>query len=358
MDKTDPSISRRGVLRGAGVAAAGLAAPAVFTKPAFAAEQVTIADVGGAPGAAIRKAFYDPFEKETGIRVVSVAHESDPITQFKLLVDTQSYIWDLCMVTPAMVAYLSKPKDYLEPLNIPADQVPSTLVPGMLTPVWFGFSVFSTILAYRTDKFPNGGPNSWADFWDVKKFPGRRGLYKGVSGMLECALMADGVTTDKLYPIDMDRAFKMLDKIKPAVKVWWASGAQNTQILQSGEVDMTDTWGARAFAAIESGAPVKMVWTQGLYSTDGWSIPKGTPRADLARKFVMYAMKPEQQALYSNTVANAPSNQAAYKFISPERAKVLATSPENIKGLVPTNDVWWAQNRDKVQERFQDWLLS
>ena len=69
-------------------------------------------------------------------------------------------------------------------------------------------------------------------------------------------------------------------------------------------------------------------------------------------------MKPEQQAVYSNTVANAPSNQAAYQFISPERAKVLATSPENIKGLVPTDDAWWAQNRDKVQERFQDWLLS
>ena len=358
MDKPMLPVSRRTVLRGAGVAAAGLAAPTVFTTRAFAADQITIADVGGAPGAAIKKAFYEPFEKETGIRVVGVVHESDPITQFKLLVDTQTYIWDLCMVDRSMVAYLSRPKNYLEPLNISADQAPSTLVPGMLTNNWFGFSVFATILAYRTDKFPNVGPNSWADFWDVKKFPGRRGLYKGVSGMLECALMADGVPADKLYPLDVDRAFKMLDKIKPAVKVWWASGAQNTQILQSGEVDMTDTWGGRAYAAIDSGAPVKMVWTQGLYATDGWSIPKGSPRADLARKFVLYAMKPENQAAYSNTVANAPSNQAAYQFITPERAKVLATSPENIKGLAAADPVWWAQNRDKVQERFQDWLLG
>ena len=57
---------------------------------AFGADQITSADVGGAPGAAIRKAFYDPFEKETGIRVVGVVHESDPITQFKLLVDTKA----------------------------------------------------------------------------------------------------------------------------------------------------------------------------------------------------------------------------------------------------------------------------
>jgi putative spermidine/putrescine transport system substrate-binding protein len=357
MDSINKKVSRRAVL-----GAAALAAPAIWTGRAFGAEQITVADVGGAPALAIRKAFYDPFEKETGIRVVNVAHEPDPITQFKLLVDTRSYIWDLCMVTPSMVMYLTKPKEYLDPLNIAADEV-KTLVPGMLTSTWFGFSVFCTILAYRTDKFPpdkfpNGGPQNWADFWNVAKFPGRRGLYKGVSGMLESALMADGVPADKLYPIDMDRAFKMLDRIKPSIKVWWTSGAQNTQLLQSGEVDMTDTWGGRAYAAIDSGAPVKMVWSQGLYSTDGWSIPKGTPRADLARKFVRYCMRAEQQAIYSNTVANAPTNQKAYDFITPERAKVLATSPENIKGLVPANDVWWAENRDKVQERFQDWLLG
>jgi putative spermidine/putrescine transport system substrate-binding protein len=324
MDSNKPT--RRSVLKTAGAVAAGLAAPTVWTGRAFGADQVTIADVGGAPAAAIRKAFYDPFEKETGIRVVNVAHESDPITQFKLLVDTKSFIWDLCMVTPSMVAYLSKPKDYLDTLNIPPEDF-TTLVQGMLTPVWCGFSVFCTILAYRTDKFPNGGPNNWADYWNVAKFPGRRGLYKGVSGMLECALMADGVPAKDLYPIDIDRAFKMLDKIKPAVKVWWASGAQNTQILQSGEVDMSDTWGARAYA-------------------------------DLARKFVRYCLRPEQQGLYSNTVANAPTNQKAYDYIKPERAALLATSPENIKGLVPSNDLWWAANRDKVQERFQEWLLG
>jgi putative spermidine/putrescine transport system substrate-binding protein len=348
-------ISRRGILR---TAAVGLALPAIWTgNRAFGAEEITVADVGGAPGAAIRKAFCDPFEKETGIRAASVAHDADPTTQMKLLVDTKSYIWDVSMLTQAHVGYLTKPKEYLDPLNIGADEVPG-IVPGMLKPTWFGFSVFATLLAYRTDKFGGNGPNNWVDFWNVQKFPGRRGLYKGVAGMLECALMADGVPPDKLYPIDVDRAFKMLDKIKPHVNVWWTSGAQNTQILQSGEVDMSDTWGARAFAAIEGGAPVKMVWSEGLYSTDGWSIPKGTPRADLARKFVRFCMKPEQQAIYSNTVANGPTNQRAYEFIKPERAKILATSPENIKGLAASDETWWAANRAKMVERFNDWLLS
>jgi len=349
--------TRRGILKGAGVAAAGLFAPAVWTgERAFAADQITVADVGGAPGAAIKTAFYEPFEKETGIHVVGVAHESDATTQFKLLVDTKSYIWDLCMVTPANVAFLSKPKDYLDTLNIPAE-AGKDLIPGTLTPVWAGFSVFGTVMAYRSDKFGENGPKNWADFFDTAKFPGRRGLYKGSSGMFELALLADGVAPDKLYPLDLDRAFKVLDKVKKSVAVWWTSGAQNTQLLQSGEVDLSDTWSARAFAAADSGAPVKIVWS-GLYSTDGWSIPKGTPRADLARKFVAFCLKPECQATYVNIVANGPTNLKAYDFIKPERAKFLPTFPENFKNLATTNEIYWAENGSMIKERFQDWLLA
>lgn len=350
-------ITRRRVLKGAGLTAVGLSMPAIWTSSrAFAADQITIADVGGAPGAAIKQAFYDPFEKETGIHVVGVAHEADPQSQFKLVVDTGSYIWDACMVTPSHVAYLSKPKDYLEPLGVSAEDG-KDFVPGTLTPVWLGFSVYGMIMAYRTDKFGDKGPKTWADFFDVGKFPGRRGLYKGYQGVIEMALLADGVPADKLYPLDLDRAFKMLDKVKSSVAVWWTSGAQNTQILQSGEVDLSDTWSARAFAAADGGAPVKIVW-DGLYSTDGWSIPKGTPRADLARKFIRFCMKPEQQGAYCSIVANGPTNLKAYDFIKPERAKFLPTYPANLKSLSPFGEIYWAENNGPIEERFQNWLLG
>ena len=36
--------------------------------------------------------------------------------------------------------------------------------------------------------------------------------------------MADGVAPDKLYPLDVDRAFKKLEEIKPNITVWWTSG--------------------------------------------------------------------------------------------------------------------------------------
>jgi len=348
--------SRRTLIKSAAISTA---APFIWTSErAFAADTITVADVGGAPGAAVKKAFYEPFEKETGIRIVGVAHEPDPTTQFKLIVDTKNFIWDVCSVTPIDLAHLTHPKGYVDALHIDPKEYP-TVVPGMITPVWAGFSIWTTMLGYRADKFPNGaGPQSWVDFWDVKKFPGRRGLYKNALGALDVAVLAAGVPASKLYPLDVDLGFKMLDQIKPHINVWWTSGAHNTQILQSGEVAMTPVWSGRAFAAIDGGAPVKVVWNDGLYSSDGWCIPKGTPRGDLARKFIRFCMNPDLQAIFSNNIANAPSNTKAFQYINPDRAERLATAPQNIRHVHPRDDFWWAENRAKLQERFENWLLS
>jgi putative spermidine/putrescine transport system substrate-binding protein len=146
------TITRRQLLKAAGAASTGVALPAVWSGRAGAADQITVADVGGAPGQALRTAFYDPFEKASGIRVESVAHESDPVTQFKLVVDTGSKIWDVCMVTPDDVARLTSDKNYLEPLDIsrgPDDE----LIPGALMQNWFGFSAYGIVMAYRTDVY-------------------------------------------------------------------------------------------------------------------------------------------------------------------------------------------------------------
>jgi putative spermidine/putrescine transport system substrate-binding protein len=352
---TFETITRRKLLKAASVAATGIAMPVVWTKRAGAAEEITVADVGGATAPALRAGFYDPFEKATGIRVVNVAHESDPVTQFKLVVDTGSKIWDVCMVTPDDVARLTADKNYLESLDI-APSEDQDLIPGALKPNWLGFSVYAIVMAYRSDVYKTEAPKSWADFWNTTKFPGRRGLYRSPKGVLEAALLADGVAPKDLYPLDVDRAFAVLDKVRSQVAVWWTSGAQNTQILQSGEIDMSDTWSARAFAAIDSGAPVNIVWN-GLYSIDGWSIPLGTPKLKQAREFVRFCMHPERQGTYSSMVANGPSNLKAYNFIAPARAKVLPTYPENLKGLTERDFAFWGKNFAAVSDRFQEWLL-
>ncbi|AYD04812.1 ABC transporter substrate-binding protein [Neorhizobium sp. NCHU2750] len=349
-------LTRRSVLKAAGGTAVALAEPAIYTKGAFAADQITVADVGGSPGAAIKSAFYEPFENETGIKVVGVAQNTDPVSQFKLLVDTQSYIWDVSMVTPAATARLTSDKNYLAPLGITKEES-TNILPGMLTENWLGFSVFAIVMAYRGDKFGGKELTSWADFWDVKKFPGRRGLYKQAWGLLEIALLADGMKPADIYPIDVERAFASLERIRPEIAVWWSSGAQNTQMLQSGEVDLSDTWSARANAAIAGGAPLKLVF-QGSYSVDGWSIPVGTPRLALAQKFIKFCLQPENQANYAKITTNGPSNTKAFDFIPKERAALLPTAPENFGNLFALNSEWWGKNYDAMAERMEEFLLQ
>jgi putative spermidine/putrescine transport system substrate-binding protein len=125
-----------------------------------------------------------------------------------------------------------------------------------------GNVALATGLAYRKDKFPGGGPKSWADFWDVKRFPGNRSLYNRSFTAMSYALLADGVAPDKLYPMDMDRAFRKLGEIKPHIKVWWTQANQSQQLIRDGEVDMIAMWNARANELAEQGVPLESCGTR------------------------------------------------------------------------------------------------
>ncbi|PTQ98580.1 putative spermidine/putrescine transport system substrate-binding protein [Paraburkholderia sp. GV068] len=350
----DFSAARRRILHGAGALAVASALPLAARAQA---KQIVVSDPGGPYTTAYREAFYDPFEKATGIKVVSVARESQPVAQFAAMVQTKNYVWDVTTLTlSADIPYLEA-KGLLEPIGLKASDYPE-LMPEAITPNWLGVDVYSTVLAYRADKFKDGGPKSWADFWDVKKFPGRRCLRRSPLDTLEQALLADGVPLDKLYPLDVDRAFKSLDRIKPHVNIWWTSGAQAMQAIQSGDVDMISTWNGRAQAAKDAGAPVTIVWNQGLYSIEGWGIPKGTPRADAAKQFVRFCADAKRQALLTRTLAYGPTNKKAFETISKERATLLPTAPDNLRDMRLPSPQWWEANRQKVTERFNSWIIS
>lgn len=319
--------------------------------------QIVVSDPGGPYTVAYRQAFYDPFEKATGIKVESVARESQPVEQFAAMVQTKNFIWDVTTLTlSADIPYLES-KGYLEPLGFKAASFPE-LMPEAITPDWLGVDVYSTVLAYRKNKYGQNGPKSWADFWDVKRFPGRRCLRRSPIDTLEQALLADGVPLSKLYPLDVDRAFKSLDKIKPHINIWWTSGAQAMQAIQSGDVDMISSWNGRAQAAIDSGAPVTIVWNQGLYSIEGWGIPKGTPRAAMAKQFVSFCADAKRQAVMTEKLAYGPTNRKAFASIPPARAAILSTAPDNLRQMRLPSPQWWAANREKVTERFNSWIIS
>ncbi len=347
-------IGRRTFLLGAGA----VAASAAFGAPARAqsSERIVVADPGGPFGPAFREAFHEPFKQETGITSVQIAREHEPTAQVAAMVRAGNYTWDVVTLTLSARDILHK-QGLIEPLDWNLPDM-NEIMPEARHPNWMGTDVYCTVLAYRTDKFGQSGPQSWRDFFDVQKFPGRRSMRRSPIDTLEEALLADGVAPDKLYPLDVDRAFRKLDQIKRHVSVWWTGGAQTTQLLQSAEVDMLPTWNARAQTVTDAGGPVKIQWNQGLYSVEGWSIPKGNPKASIGRRFIAFSANAKRQATFTKGLTYGPTNPNAYKYIPKETAAKLPTAPDIFPKIILAQEEWWAANRQKAEERFTAWMLA
>jgi putative spermidine/putrescine transport system substrate-binding protein len=344
-------VGRRGLLK-----IGALAAPALVSWEAVGqTRQITVADPGGPFGEAFGVAFYRPFEQATGIRVVNVARAAEPTAQFRAMVETRAYTWDCCILTLSARDILMR-QNLLEPIGFSRTDVPDVM-PEAMHSHWMGTDVYATILAVRTDRLQGAEPKSWTDFWNVQGFPGRRALRRDPIDTLEQALMADGVPQASLYPLDLDRAFRALDRIKPAIAAWWTGGAQTTQMLQAGEVAMIPTWNGRAQPVLDAGLPAKIIWNQGLYSIEGWGIPRGSPRSDAARQFVRFCADAQRQAAYTPALAYGPTNLKAYDHIPAARAAVLPTAPQNLSVMKLADEDWWSANRAAATERFNAWVL-
>lgn len=322
--------------------------------------QVTVADPGGPFTKAWAEAYHLPFQRATGIQSIQVARQHEPVAAVRSQVESKSYTWDAVGGLTTQAHKQLSAAGLLEPLDW--DRLPfakSELMKEAVQPDWMGVDVFAVTLAYRTDKYSGDkAPKTWADFFDVKRFPGRRALQKSALNTLEIALLADGVDPDKLYPLDVDRAFKKLDEIKPHITLWWESGAQTTQALQTGEIELAAVYNARAQTAADAGAPVAISWNQGLYALEGLAILKGSPNKENAQKFIAFASRAENMAMWARYLAYGPTNLRAYKFISEERAKLLPTYEDNLRQMTPTNYEYWSQHFTELTERFNSWLIS
>ncbi|MEZ2128068.1 MULTISPECIES: ABC transporter substrate-binding protein [unclassified Sinorhizobium] len=353
------SFSRRHFLkRTTGLAAVALAAPTILKgSRVFAGETLVVRDMGGAFYEGFKVGFYDTFTAETGVVIQTNTNEPDPIPQYKMAVDTDTKLFDVALMTPEHVLRLRQLGDqYMLPINVEVSN-PGDFTPNNFEPDFIGVAIYALAMGYRTDTVKTV-PTSWADFWNVEAFKGRRGLWRSPVTTLEMALLADGVPLDKLYPLDVDRAFASLDKIKSHIDIWWTSGAHATQLLKDGELDLMSTWSTRAQAAIDAGAPAGIMWNGGLFNIDGWTIAGNTEKADLARKFIEWCLDGKRQAAYTEALACGPTNMKAYEHLSKEKAALLPTAPDNIKGLTILNAKFWAENQDALTQRFEQWILG
>jgi putative spermidine/putrescine transport system substrate-binding protein len=326
----------------------------------FAKDEIVVCTYGGAAQEAQRKTFYAPFEKETGIKVLEA---SPPVAaKIKAMVQSGNVEWDVVYVDLGAMITLVK-ENALEKIDydLMDKKTFNNLHKTVIYPHGVGLHYWALVIAYNNKVFSKNPPRSWKDVWDAKNFPGPRSLKGSGGGVvpnLESAMMADGVPPDKVYPIDLDRAFKSYDKVKSNVVKWWTTGAMPPQMLTDNEAVIVDTYNGRIEPIQKSGAPVTIEWNQGLLLNDYWVIPKGTKNFKNAMKFIEFSLRADRQAGYANEITYGPVNSEAYKLIKPERAKLLPSYPENMKKMVVWNGDWWGENRDKVLERWNAWMLT
>ncbi len=166
--------------------------------------------------------------------------------------------------------------------------------------------VWSTVYAYDTSRMKTA-PTTMADFFDLTKFPGKRGLRKSPKGALEWALIADGVPVAEVYkvlgtPAGLDRAFKKLSTIKSQI-VWWEAGSQPPQLLADGAVAMTMAYNGRIrVAQLEDKRPFAIVWDGQVYDYEWWGIPEGAKNEAGSKKLIEYASNPENIWKLSNYI--------------------------------------------------------
>ncbi|RRJ83083.1 ABC transporter substrate-binding protein [Aestuariirhabdus litorea] len=330
------------------------------------AEDLTVVSWGGAYTASQVEAYHKPFTAQTGTNIISENY-SGGIAEIKAQVEAGNVTWDVVDLEKADVIRACDEGLLVE---INPDDLPKgdngvaavdDFVAGGLEDCGVANIVWGKIVAFDESQFSGKKPSKLVDFFNLKEFPGKRGLKKTPKVNLERALMADGVAGGEVYnvlstPEGVERAFAKLDEIKEQV-VWWEAGSQPVQLLADGEVSMTTAYNGRIYNASEvEGKPFKIIWDAQFAELDFFAIVKGTKNLDKAMEFLKFSTDTKRLADQTNYISYAPARKSSIALVSDKMMPHMATSPENFATAVPVDHVWWADHQDELNERFNAWL--
>ncbi|MGH7153536.1 MAG: extracellular solute-binding protein, partial [Acetobacteraceae bacterium] len=265
--------------------------------PAAAARNLTMVTRGPVMATTMQKAFVGPFTAATDLPVT--VQSWDPLTgPLADKLKAASKDWDLVQVDGTELL-AGCANNLFEKLDWSQIGGKDHYLPQAVSDCGVGAAVSNLVLAWDRDKFP-GNP-TWADFWDVAKFPGKRGLRKTVQGSLEIALLADGVAPGDVYKTlasneGVDRAFRKLDQLRPYI-VWWRTQQEAGKIITSGDVLMASAPSSEIVqATLAMHRNFGIQWNDSLYGVLSWAIVKGSPNQRAALQFLYFAGTPAIQA--------------------------------------------------------------
>lgn len=298
-----------------------------------------------------------PFSAATAIGVQELDWPAGADT-LQSNVKAKDNIWDVVEVDPTELA-LGCSQGLFAKVDWSAVGGKDHYLPMAVSDCGVGATVHSTVLAW--DRAKVAAAPSWADFWDVAKFPGKRGLRQGVRGNLEIALLADGVAPQDIYKVlsttdGVERAFRKLDQLKPYI-VWWKTGAQAAKILGSGDVLMTSAPSSQIMLAdTVQHRNFGMQFNGSLYQVLSWAIVKSSPNLQQAQQLLYFAGTPGVEAQLFRGTGEAGLAKAANEGLSPGLLAMSPTAPNNLKAALPLNTAFWQQNLAKLRKRFDAWL--
>ena len=332
------------------VAAAATAAVAQ-QAPNLQGQKLTTADFGGALQKALREAWVDPFEKASGAKVTMDA--PNPKAKLKAQVEAGNPIWDVTTQDASFVeqqcGVLFEKVDTSKFVAAGIDKRFVTNDCGV--PV----VIVSYVFAYNEDKFKNSPPKSWKDFFDLAKYPGKRAAFNSpTTGILEMALLADGVAPDRLYPLDLDRAFRKLDTIKTSLVFTPTTGGL-TDAFVNNQVDLALGLSGRIYAAAKAGAKVAVVQDQQILTWDQWAIVKGSKNKTAGEAFLQFIAQPPQQSRLTELTSYAVPNSKAQPKVDPVVARFLPSDPKVMATAIFQNQEYWSKNFEAINQRYVAW---
>lgn len=316
---------------------------------------LTFASYGGTFESGQVEAWQEPYMDENPD--VSFANTSPSDTaMIKAQVESGSVQWDLADVSPFFAAEYCD--ELVEPLDLPTVDT-SQYDENLIGDCYFGTYQYSLILSYNSETWPDeaSAPTTVEDFFDPEAFPGQRGVVgDATTGILEYGLLADGVSPDDLYPLDVDRSLAKWDDVRDSTTFAANNGAL-LQAATSGQVDMMMMVSARTKAALDEGAPFEPVWDTTASTFHTLVVPKGAPNTDEAMKFVDSVLTPEKSARFAELAGVGTTNAEAEPELDETATKVNAYSDQvNTGDMVILDAEWWAENHTPATEQFNTWL--
>ena len=348
----------------------------IYAKP------VTIASWGGAYTEMQRLGPAAYAEKKTGINTQFVDY-SGGLSELKAQKKSGRIKWDIMDVfamdtiigcDEGLFHKFDFDRDFAPaPDGTPASQDFLTLMPNKCA---VGNILYSWTWAYNTNNV-KGTPKTIKDFFDTKKFPGKRALYKGALSNLEIALAADGVKPGNgganIYKIlstkkGRQRALYKINDLCADPQggcVFWSAGAQPAELLANGEVVMSTAWNGRLFNAEMEGLPIKQVWDAQIIDYEFFVLVKDGPnyKNGKALKILREMTSTAGGASQLKYIAYAPWRRSAINYIKDREPfykdgktnmlPQMSTSPQNTKNFIFIDFLHWADNGRENGEKWE-----